>query len=347
MILGQDFDSIVGDRTDDVSAFVNSNIILTGGTGFVGRWIVGAWLAGCSRLGGRGRLMIACRRPKTILTDFPELMGSPRVDLVASDIRDLVIEPSFRPEILIHGATAASEKLNLESPLEMIDVIVQGTRQVVDQARLTGVNKIVFLSSGAVYGHAPIGARPFTEDDHRGPNVTDPRNAYHEAKRIAELLLRVSASTGNTEIVSLRLFAFLAPFLPLTSHFAAGSFIRQAIRGEDIVISSGGGSIRSYQYGTDLVKSIISVSVRKPKHSVYNVGGSYPISILNLANTVREVLQSSSRVTVSGKDDFHNSSSYLPDVSRIKTEFGIEDTVSLADSIVRTAHWATLSPNRI
>jgi nucleoside-diphosphate-sugar epimerase len=339
MKLAQDFDSVVLQNSSDVANFVNSNVVLTGGSGFVGKWIIGSWLAGCNRLGGRGHLLITSRNPTSVLQDFPELQHSSRVHIVASDIRELEIDKTFSPRIFIHAATAASEKLNLEDPFEMIDVIIRGTEHAVKLAKRTGAQKFVNLSSGAVYGYAPIGSEAFKEDEPSGPDLTNPRNAYHEAKRLAELMVNISASNRDLSAVSLRLFAFVAPFLPVRSHFAATSFLYQAMHNRDIVITSGGGSVRSYLYGTDMASYIIRAATRDLRCAHYNVGGSFPVTIVNLARTIQRVVNSKSDIRILGKDTPLNSSSYIPDMTRTADEFGLQTNTTLELAIAKTADW--------
>jgi UDP-glucuronate decarboxylase len=338
-ILTEDFDLVVASQTQDVEILVNSNVVLTGGTGFVGKWIVGSWIAGCRLLGGKGRLLVASRDPTSILKAFPELSSSNRIEFVASDIRSLEIDRSFRPNILIHGATAASEKLNVDHPIEMIDVIVTGTRRAMQVARHCGVSKVVYLSSGAVYGHESIGVESFIENQKSAPDITNRRNAYHEAKRLAELLVLIESEEIGLEAVSLRMFAFLAPFLPQNSHFAAGVFLHQALRGQDITISSGGGSVRSYQYGVDLARFIICAASRQLKHPTYNIGSEEAVSILDLAKLVRDLVSPNSDVVIAGYDSVDNLSFYVPNIRRAVTEFGIENFFDLATAVERTARW--------
>jgi nucleoside-diphosphate-sugar epimerase len=336
----KDFGEVVSSIPDDVQKFVESNIVVTGASGFVGSWIIGSWATATETMGGNGRLLLTCRDPRKIALRFPELQYHPRVTVVASDIRAFEINPSFKPNILIHAATSASEKMNLNQPIEMIDVIVSGTRKILNSAGNAGVNKVVFLSSGAVYGRGLPGSKSFSEDDLTGPSLTDTRNAYHEAKRLAELIVQIEASEACIEWTNLRLFTFLAPYLPLSTHFAAGNFILDALHGQPIRIKSGGGSIRSYQNGIDLSRFIIAVAVRNKLRTVYNVGSPTGITIQDLAREVRQVLGGRSEIRVEGIDTKESLSSYVPDVSRIRRDLSMSDIIGLSESILRTAQWA-------
>jgi UDP-glucuronate decarboxylase len=337
--LESDFKSVALAQPEDFEQLVNLNVVITGASGFVGRWLVGSWLGACEIFGGHGRLLLTCRNPNRVLEEFPDLGADRRVQFIASDIRTLELVRNFHPNVMIHGATSASEQLNEDDPLEMIDVITSGTKRALLLSEMHGVYKFINLSSGAIYGRVHNETQRIAENQRTGPDVGDPRNAYHEAKRIAELIVNIGASSGKLECVSLRLFTFMAPFLPFNTHFAAGNFLFQATAGRDIVIQSGGGSIRSYLYGTDLVKSIVAVAVRKVTKPALNVGSPDPISIKDLAYTVRDLINPRSRVVIEGDDSEENVTIYVPDTKLIDSEFSLGKRVSLESSIVRTASW--------
>lgn len=337
--LRRDFQSILDTQLKDLDLFVNANVVLTGASGFVGKWIVGSWLHACENLGGTGNVLLTCRKPESLLAEFPNLRGNKRVTIIASDIRSLTIPVSFRPSIVIHGATSASESLNLADPLEMIDVIVNGTRHMIEIARgISGV-KFVFLSSGAVYGNMHHERETFRETDLTAPDISDAKNAYHEAKRLAEMLLGIESAKNGLDYVSLRLFTFLAPFIPFDLHFAAGNFLSQALRGEDIMVQSNGKSIRSYQYGSDLVRFVLAATVRKMSNMAYNVGSAEPVTIRELAFTVRDVVAPSCMVKIMKPNDI-SFSNYVPSIDRIASELKMKNLVTLRESIERTMSWS-------
>lgn len=338
-LLREDFQSIVELQSEDMQKLVNSNVIITGASGFVGKWLVGTWLTACESLGGSGRIALTCRNPKVLFDEFPEIISNHRVEFVATDIRRLAISPSFNPAIMIHAATAASEELNQNQPLEMIDVIVSGTRQALSVARQTGVSKFVFLSSGAVYGWSNNPETRFDEEDISGPKLADGRNAYHEAKRLAEIIVTVESTQHGFNSVILRPFTFLAPFLPLTTHFAAGNFVHQALQGKDIEVRSGGGSVRSYQYGADLVRFIVAATIRVNQYPAYNVGSPVAISIYELAEQICDVSGNRSKVKILGKDTPENLSVYVPSTSRIESEYMMTNSFNLKYSILQTIRY--------
>ncbi len=338
-LLEEDFDLVAIRNPQEFQEITKAHIVLTGASGFVGKWLIGSWLSAKKIYGGSGRLLLTCRNPSELESYFPGVASRTDIEVCGGDIRKFEIPASFKPDYLIHGATSASDSLNRSNPREMISVIVDGTRRVLDSAVQAGVRKFVFLSSGAVYGqHHPVGTF-LREDSLSGPSLHNPASAYHESKRLAELMCNIEAAQGSLAIVNLRLFTFIAPYLPMTTHFAAGNFIVSAMRNEPIVIKSGGGSVRSYMYGSDLASSIFLSTQRNLSSSTYNVGSPSPVRIDELARQIRDIVNPKCTIEVQGIDTEGNVTTYVPDTSRADSELTFGDRLNFAQTIQKTVNW--------
>ena len=344
-ILREDFSLIVDTAALDLNQIVNSELLITGASGFVGSWLVGSWLWARESLKGTGRLMLVCRNTESIKKQYASSISAGHLMVHASDVRSLNFPRSFKPRLVIHAATPARESLNVNQPLEMLNIIIDGQKKLLEISQEAGVERFLFLSSGAVYGSIPLSLKHVPEDYLGAPHIGDSAMAYHEGKRVAELMGNICSQNGSLGFVSARLFAFLAPFLPIDEHFAAGNFIGNAIRNEDIIIKSGGGSVRSYQYGTDLATWLWALLVRGESGQSYNVGSDEGISIKGLAESICQVRGMGNSFRVLGEDTEENVTRYVPSTQKIMENLGLRNQVDLRKAILKTlSFWIDTFP---
>lgn len=337
--LAEDFETILLASYTDLNSLVNSNIVITGASGFIGKWLTFSWLYARQKLDGKGKILVNSR-DLLGLSKLCESFGDGReITYLESDIRTIAIPKSFKPDFLIHAATPASAQLNKDDPSEMLSTIIDGQKQVLQQGMQSGVGNILFLSSGAVYGTQPPDMRLLNETYVGGPSLNSVASAYHEGKRVAELLGNISADRGGLRFTTGRLFAFLAPYLPLNTHFAAGNFMLDALENRNIEIKSDGQSVRSYQYGTDLCIFLWALLSRGQSGEAYNVGSDEPILISDLAMQIKEIVNPHIDVSFRKNGVEQTSSRYVPDISKITQNLKVQNKYGAADAVSRTSAW--------
>ena len=339
----EDMAEIVSRSAADLRYIGQSDVILTGATGFVGQWLSMSYLSARKAYSLPGRLFAVARSPHEFEQRMSEAGLADGLVAVPADVRTLASDSLPEGALIIHAATPARASLNSSQPLEMIDIIVRGQSKMLEVAEKIKARRFLFLSSGAVYGRQPHNVVSLKETWEGAPLVGDPANAYHEAKRLAEMLGNIACSSEGVSFTSARLFAFLAPFLPLDEHFAAGNFLGNASRGETISISSGGGSIRTYQYGTDMAVWLWAILARGRPLVAYNVGSDQEITVRALAELIARQSGSEGNVEIKGTDTESNVTRYVPDVNLVRDELGVSNMVSLGDAISRTIQWVSQS----
>jgi dTDP-glucose 4,6-dehydratase len=205
---------------------------------------------------------------------------------------------------------------------------------------------VLFTSSGAVYGRQPPELERVSESYAGAPNALDPRFAYHEAKRLAELLHVAAAQRSGVRPKIARLFAFVGPYLPLNAHFAIGNFIRDALDGGPIVIRGDGTPIRSYLYAADMATWLWRILVHGEAAVAYNVGSEMPISIEATAQAVAACAGLPPQsVEIRGKHAPNAlAQRYVPDTGRARAGLGLQTTISIAAAIERTMAFYRASP---
>lgn len=323
---------------EDLREIVERPIIITGASGFIGTWLVLSWVAARKKFNGNGRLLITSRNPESLLPLIHEIDEDCPVVTISSEIDEFTIPVEFENGVLIHAATPASAAFNSSNPAGMLDVIISGQRQILNEAVRMNC-RVLFLSSGAVYGRQPLDQTHVSESWEGAPNIGEVSSAYHEGKRVAELMGNIAAESQGLHFTSARLFAFVAPFLPLGTHFAAGNFIRDAVTTGRIEILSGGGSQRSYLYATDMCAQLWGLAQRGKLAQAYNLGSDVEITIRDLAEHVVSTVNPDASIVIRGTDSKDNVSRYVPSVERMRSEIGARQTVSLSEALTRTNNW--------
>lgn len=293
-----------------------ARLLLTGCTGFLGPWLLEPLLAVQAGLGLEA--WVLTRDPGGFRRRLPHIAGHPALHVLEGEVQ------AFRGAgvpftHVVHGAASSNASRDPQGPGELRSTILEGTARVLEASG--SARRILFVSSGAVYGTQPPDLTALQEDD---PG-TAPFTPYGLAKREAEALC--------SRAVIARCFAFLAPHLPLDAHFAAGNFLGDALAGRPIRIAGDGRPLRSYLYGTDLSVWLWTLLLRGVPGRAYNVGSDRPVSIADLARAV------GGPVSVAQPPGEGCAERYLPSVRRCATELGLAQTVDLAEAIRRTLAW--------
>lgn len=312
-------------------------VLVTGGTGFFGCWLLESFAWANRRLNLGARAVALSRHPNRLVQKAPHLTADPAISLYAADVRHSEF-PEGGFSHVIHAATEASAKLNSESPLVMFDTIVEGTRRTL-QATANSAARFLFVSSGAVYGTQPSDVTHVPESFAGGPDPLDRNSAYAEGKRAAELLCARAASP-RFAVTFARCFAFAGPYMQLDTHFAIGNFISDVLRGETIRIKGDGSPFRSYLYASDLAVWLWTLLFKGRSGRAYNVGSEDALNITAIANAVAAAVPQNVGVSITSvpapNSPVHR---YVPSTARARAELGLRAEVPLHEGIRRTYDW--------
>jgi dTDP-glucose 4,6-dehydratase len=314
-------------------------LFITGGTGFFGCWLLESFVWANDRLKLGASAVVLTRNPAAFERKAPHLASHPSITLQGGDVRSFDF-PAGQFHFLIHAATEANAQTALDAPLEALDTIVEGTRRTLEFARHCGAAKLLFTSSGAVYGKQPPEITHVPETFSGGPDPADPRSVYGESKRMAEVLCTLYAARYGMECKIARCFAFAGPYLPTAGHFAFGSFVRDAIQGKPIRVSGDGTPYRSYLYAADLAIWLWTILFRGENCRPYNVGSEREVSIAELADIVVRTLKPDLKVEVAREPvPGELPLRYAPSTQRAQSELGLRECIDLSEAIQRTARW--------
>lgn len=303
--------------------------ILTGGTGFVGKHL--------QDIIGQG--FFSTRLEDLVVTGRDRSRDRGLANFVEWEAGSETF-PDMPGEALIHAATPASAVETRSRPEEMYQQIIGGAAAVIDWcSRQRKAPRVLFLSSGAVYGDLPRGIASWAEDSDVAENEPTSANAYESGKRAAEALFVAAGRDGVCRPTIARLFSFSGRHLPLNRHFAIGNFVRDALEGRDIEVRGSGNAVRSYLDGDDLARWLLT-ALESPEavDRVIHVGSEVATSIREVAEVVadraRHVLGRQVNVRIHGRRsaiDGYNR--YVPSTSETRSLLGLAETVGLAESI--------------
>lgn len=336
--LRDDLDFVLASTRGVWSHLDGARIFITGGTGFIGCWLLETLRHANLELGVDIRATVLTRSVRKFAVKAAHLREHPGFEFVEGNVLNFASPPGEFSH-LIHAATDASAHLNEHDPCAMFTTVLEGTRRVLDLALEKGVQRMLFLSSGAVYGQQPWDMQHMNEDCVSGPDCLDPRATYAEAKRAAEMLCSIYQKQFGLQIGIARIFALLGPYLSLDIHFAAGNFIRDVILGKAVTVNGNGSPCRSYLYASDLTVWLWHMLQYAPSCRAYNVGSPVSVSVAELARATSTLLGTGEVHILDKFDAGWNLGRYVPDTTRIRDELGLQQTVSLDEAILRTALW--------
>ncbi len=331
-----DLDHILKNTQPLWQRVANKRFFITGGTGFIGKWLLESFAYINRKLGLNCQMLVLSRSPEKFVQQYPNFQQFNEIAFQKTNVQNFKF-PNEKFDYVIYAAGDVIATLNAEKSLEMIDTIVNGTKRTLDFARRCDAKRFLFLSSGAVYGKQPDNMPNIPESYNGAPDPLDTLSAYGQAKRTAEMFCGIYHKHYGIETVIARCFALVGPYLNLNIHYAIGNFIRDAIKGGPIIVSGDGTPLRSYFYAADLAIWLWTILFKGAAATAYNVGSDIPISIAELAYKVAVIASDKCEVQIAKKPGLITERQrYVPSIDKARTELGLDCRIGLEDSIKRT-----------
>ena len=310
-----------------------SRVLITGGTGFVGKWLIETAKIACDNGPTKFEIIVPTRDILASHVKETKKIGFKNLSLVQGDLLTDVLNIG-KVDAIIHAATPASATLNESNPIEMTRINTQSMHAALKFAE----NRVPFLftSSGAVYGNQPQSVAHISEMQDRP--FSELTSAYAKGKQLAESTCMQAAKEGSCTPVIARLFAFSGHYLPRNTHFAIGNFVQNVIDRKPIHINSDGQARRSYLYGADMAVWLWSALTKRSSPHPLHIGSEHSVSILELAQAVARVstteLNFVPEIKVanpsSNSEKFHQ---YIPNNSATKSYLNVQEWTSLETGI--------------
>jgi len=350
-----DLAAMVEDLDADLRHISGRRVLITGGAGFLGYYLVQVPLAWNDAHPGQPPIGVTVM--DNYFRDAPawlkELERRPEVDLMMHDVRGPLPDPMGDFAYIIHAAGIASPTYYRAHPIETMDANINGLRTLLDYARQrleTGLEMegFLFYSSSEIYGDPASDAIP-TPETYRGyVSCTGPRACYDESKRYGETLCVNFARQHGIPVTVVRPFNNYGPGMKITDGRVIADFFRDALAGRDITVLSDGSPTRTFCYVSDAITGYFRTLLRGRPGEAYNIGVDGPeISMLELAEMTAELANDlfDQKVTVvrgqSPETDYlvDNPNRRCPDITKARQELQYRPRMTLEEGLKRTLLW--------
>lgn len=308
----------------------NDPILITGAAGFIGSHLTDALLDDGLRVVGIDNFCDFYDRARKESNISPAGQNEKFI-LIEADIRDrnavMAAFAEYKPKTVVHLAAMAGVRPSIERPEYYTAVNLDGTVHLLDAAVEHGCEKFVFASSSSVYGNNE--RVPFAETD----NVDHPISPYAATKKSGELICHTYTHIHDLPIACLRFFTVFGP--RQRPDLAINKFLRIVAAGDELPMFGDGSTSRDYTFVADIIAGIrasMSNIGESHKFRVWNLGGSSPVSLKQMIETIEQVVGKQANIKQLPMQPGDVNRTWA-DLERSRQELGYEPTTSLKDGI--------------
>lgn len=354
-LVDHDLSYICDNLADEFDEMSGHSLLITGGAGFLGYYLVKSALYWNEHRTKRDpiRVTVFDNYFRGIPAWLSELDGDPNLTLVKHDMIKPLPGDMQDFQYVIHAAGIASPIYYRRYPIECMDTNINGLRNLLDycvsrKAAGRPVKAFMFYSSSEVYGDPAPEAIP-TEESYRGNvSFTGPRACYDESKRYGETLCVNFAQQHDLPIKMARPFNNYGPGLKITDRRVLPDFARDVLNDRDIIMLSDGAPTRTFCYVADAVSGYYKVLVRGRQGEAYNIGVETPeISMLEVAHkvvsTAAELFGYKGKVVRKESEEkaylVDNPNRRCPIIEKARTHLGYDPTILIDEGLRRSLIW--------
>lgn len=310
-----------------------NHVLVTGGAGFIGSHLSETLLAQGIKVTVIDNLSTGSR------DNIAHLMSNPAFTFIEASITDSALLKEIVPQcdFVFHLAATVGVELIVRDPIGVIETNVEGTTAVLRAANLSKT-PVLITSTSEVYGKNTY--VPFAEEDDRllGP-TTKSRWSYAESKAVDEFLGLAYHRQHGLPVIIVRLFNTVGPRQTGQYGMVVPRFVRQALSGQPITVYGNGQQTRCFCHVQDVIRALFWLSATPAvMGEIFNVGSTEEVSILELAQRVRDVTGSRSEIVFIPYDEayepgFEDMVRRVPSIEKIQKAIGWRPILSLREII--------------
>jgi UDP-glucuronate decarboxylase len=354
-LLRQDLDYICGNLGEEFGRMAGKSLLITGGAGFLGYYLVHAALHFNATVGRQQPIRITVW--DSFIRGTPAwlsgLHGTPNLVVEPRDLIEPLPDPMPDFQWIIHAAGIASPPFYRKYPIKTIDANINGLRNLLDYSvaqseRGRPVEGFLFYSSSEIYGDPDPQSIP-TPEHYRGlVSCTGPRACYDESKRFGETLCVVFSQQHGVPTKMARPFNNYGPGLKITDKRVIPDFAREIFAGRDIVMYSDGKPTRTFCYSADSITGYYKVLVKGHSGEPYNVGTEKPE--ISMAELAQKVIDTAGTLFGYGgklirrpnpEADYlvDNPNRRCPNIDKARAHLGYDPQIALDEGLRRSLIW--------
>jgi len=354
-VVETDLNYICNSSKNEFKQLSGKNILITGGAGFLGYYLIQALLHWNKNASYQDEInVVVYDNYMRGVPDWLELLKTNKyLQLVKHDIRKPLPESTIDFQYIIHAASIASPIYYRRHPLETMDANVDGLRHLLEYTRNqketeNPVEGFLFFSTSEIYGD-PDSAHIPTPETYRGNvSCTGPRACYDESKRYGETLGITFARQFDLPVTIARPFNNYGPGLKITDRRVIPDFMRDVLSENNIIMYSDGSPSRTFCYIADAITGYFKILVNGIPGESYNIGISEPeVTMKLLAEKIVKI--ASEYLGYQGEIEYMSSkdNNYLVDnpnrrcpvISKAKKELGYNPSIGLEEGLIRNLLW--------
>jgi UDP-glucuronate decarboxylase len=342
----EDITEIVNRLERERITFKDKVILVTGGAGFLGSWV-------CDVLVKQGAFCICLDNLSSGRFDnIAHLMKKNNFRFINHDISEpiyfgfthhpkgICIGDIKNIDIVMHMASRASPFEFQKFPIPILKSNTLGTMNALGVAKAHNA-LFFYTSTSEVYGNPPDDAIPTSESYFGHVNPVGPRSCYDESKRAGEAFVKAYELQHKIKTKIVRIFNTSGPRIRSGSEFGrvVPNFIKQALNNWDITIFGDGSQTRSFIYVVDEIEGILKmVHKEEALGEVINLGNDKEFTILELANIVKELTHSDSKITFDPLP-IDDPVRRCADLTKAKKILNWQPSTSLREGLKKTIEW--------
>ncbi|MEW6096634.1 MAG: NAD-dependent epimerase/dehydratase family protein [bacterium] len=354
-VVKMDLNFIIDALKKEFDILSGKNILITGGAGFLGYYLVQSILHWNNF--NKNKKKIELWFFDNFIRGVPKWIAMLEqrhdIHIIKHDITTPLPKSNVAFSYIIHAASIASPFYYRLHPIETMDANVQGLRYLLEHALKQKENNepvegFLFFSSSEIYGDPTPDNIPTPETYRGNVSCTGPRACYDESKRYGETLCVNFAKHYDLPIKIARPFNNYGPGLKISDRRVIPDFARNIFANEDIIMLSDGSPTRTFCYVADAIVGYYKILINGHSGEAYNVGVEEPeISIMELAEQMMDIGKRHFEYTGKIVHKISEDKEYLtdtpnrrcPDITKAREQLGYSPSISLDEGLLRTMYW--------